>query len=220
MSTWFNVFGENVSREFSEVLMQPEDLIRSGHVLKDDKSTTVVSFSWKGQRYILKRFNARSFGHAIKRALRKTRASVCWDMSREFARAGIHVATPIAMLERRLGVFRMDAYFVSEHVEGEELLQWLPQQAKPMVEQVTLQIQELFSILLDKHLSHGDMKATNLLWSDHRVVVIDLDAAKSHRFPVFFQRSHKRDRRRFMRNGELFSKMLADSPHGKQTDSV
>ena len=215
MSTWFNIFSDHVSGEFSEILKQPEKLIQSGDVLKDDKSTTVVSFSWNEQKYILKRFNARSFGHSIKRALRKTRARVCWDMSREFTRAGIHVAAPVAMLERRIGFFKMDAYFIVEHIEGAELLEWLPQQEKALIKQVTLQIQELFTILLNNHLSHGDMKATNLLWSDHKVVVIDLDAAKSHRFSALFQRSHKRDKRRFIRNGSLFSEMLVGLPREK-----
>lgn len=211
MSTWFKKFADDVSKDFAKTLSQPEILIAQGELIKDDKSTTVVRFEWQGQRYILKRFNARSVGHTIKRALRQTRASVCWYMSNAFSSAGVNVAQPIAMLEKRIGFLKGTSYFISANVEGEEILHWLPQQSEHIQYEVQQKIRELFAIFATNQLTHGDMKATNLLWSHQEVVVIDLDVATQHRTSFLFARAHARDKRRFCRNGELFAEMLAIS---------
>lgn len=208
MSNLFKKFAGDISQDFAQALSEPESLIAKGDVIKDDKSTTVVRFDWQGQQYILKRFNARSFGHSVKRALRQTRASVCWNMSHIFSTAGIHVAQPLAMLECRMGPFKGNSYFISAYVVGDELLHWLPKQVEQTQQQVTQKIRDLFTIFANNQLTHGDMKATNLLWSDQQIVVIDLDVAKQHLNSLFFTRSHSRDKRRFCRNGELFAAML------------
>ncbi len=209
MMTWSNKFADDISKDFAEALSQPEALIAQGELIKDDKSTTVVRFEWQGEQYILKRFNARSLGHSIKRALRQTRASVCWHMSKVFSAADINVAQPIAMLEKRLGFFKGTSYFVSTQVEGDELLNWLPQQSEQIQSEVKQEIRKLFTNFAKNQLTHGDMKATNLLWSHKQIVVIDLDTATQHKTSLLFVRSHARDKRRFCRNGKLFAEMLA-----------
>ena len=52
------------------------------------------------------------------------------------------------------------------------------------------------------------MKATNLLWSNQQITLIDLDVAKQHGSKLLFDRAHARDKRRFGRNGALFEAML------------
>lgn len=212
MSIWFKKFADNVSKDLAQALSQPEVLIEKGEIIKDDKSTTVVRFDWQGQQFILKRFNARGIGHSVKRALRQTRASVCWNMSHIFSMLGIHVAQPVAMLEKRIGPFKGSSYFISAYVDGDELLNWLPSQSEQTQHQVTQKIRDLFVIFSNNQLSHGDMKATNLLWSQQQIVVIDLDVAKQHLNSFLFTRSHLRDKRRFCRNGELFADMLSTKP--------
>jgi len=48
---------------------------------------------------------------------------------------------------------------------------------------------------------HGDLKATNFIFSDDTIMVIDLDAMRSHRWvsPVFC-RKFKKDCRRLLEN--------------------
>lgn len=58
----------------------------------------------------------------------------------------------------------------------------------------------LFETLCRLRISHGDLKATNLLWHEGRVWLIDLDAMKQHRSDTAFARVWRRDRARFLRN--------------------
>jgi len=211
MTNWYQQFSPNVSSEFKEILLNPEELIRQGEIVKNDKSTTVVSFDFENQSYILKRFNARSKGHAVKRALRRTRAKNCWQMSSIFSESGINVAEPIALLEARHGLIKANSYFICIKLEGVELLDWLPKQQDEIQSNVANQVQKIFSIFKQKKLSHGDMKASNLMWSEEyqAVFMIDLDAAKYHRNPLFFNRAYRRDKRRFSRNGKVFEQIVA-----------
>jgi RIO-like serine/threonine protein kinase len=50
-------------------------------------------------------------------------------------------------------------------------------------------------------LSHGDMKASNLLLTQSgEVELIDLDAMQEHRYDWTFERAFARDQQRFMKN--------------------
>jgi RIO-like serine/threonine protein kinase len=50
-------------------------------------------------------------------------------------------------------------------------------------------------------LSHGDMKASNLLLTQSgQVELIDLDAMQEHRYEWTFERAFARDQQRFMKN--------------------
>ena len=58
----------------------------------------------------------------------------------------------------------------------------------------------LFSRLREHRLSHGDLKASNILWYEGNLYLIDLDAAKMHKHERLFKRAHTRDRARFQAN--------------------
>ena len=58
----------------------------------------------------------------------------------------------------------------------------------------------LFETLHVLRISHGDLKATNLLWHGGRVFVIDLDALVQHRSGLAHARAWRRDRERLLRN--------------------
>lgn len=202
-------FADDLPPELPELLKQPQQLIQQSSIIKDDKSTTVAKFSHDGKEYIIKRFNARNGWHRIKRALRKTRAACCWLMSHQYTQAGILAPKPVARLEYHYGPFKSDSFFISEFIQGQELLEWLPKQNAKVINQVTTEIQKIFRLFYENRLSHGDMKATNLLWSDGKLLLIDLDVARQHSIKLTFLKAHERDKKRFRRNGELFAQMLA-----------
>ncbi|MEB3735145.1 lipopolysaccharide kinase InaA family protein [Halopseudomonas pachastrellae] len=58
----------------------------------------------------------------------------------------------------------------------------------------------VFDQLVQARISHGDFKATNLLWHAERVWLIDLDAMQAHRSERSWQVAWQRDRQRFVRN--------------------
>ena len=62
------------------------------------------------------------------------------------------------------------------------------------------EVDRLFALLREHRLSHGDLKASNIVWSQGKLFLIDLDAARAHTSNRAFQRFHARDRARFMKN--------------------
>lgn len=169
-------------------------------VFKHDQTTTVAKFELTDQSLVLKRYNPRSGWHKLKRALRQSRAHRCWKMSYAFNQAGLNVARPVLMHEHRFGPLCFDAYFVTQMLEGQELLQVLPTMASPERLKVLSQIKEAFAKMRNAKLTHGDMKASNLLWANGKIFFIDLDAAAAHQSAVTWNASHAKDRKRFLKN--------------------
>ncbi|MBX2847871.1 MAG: hypothetical protein KTR16_06110 [Acidiferrobacterales bacterium] len=167
---------------------------------KHDQTTTVAQVSIDGFEVVLKRYNPRSLLHKFKRALRQTRARRCWQMSYVFAESGLNVARPIFMFERRFFFLRGNAYFATKYLDGAELLQILPKMDREQQLEVVMALRDAMKVMRQNKISHGDMKASNLLWVDNQLFFIDLDGARYHRTFISWQRSNKRDRRRFLKN--------------------
>ena len=172
-------------------------------VLKDDRTTTVVRLDGteNGESFVLKRYNARNRWHTIKRALRQSRASLCWNMSFEFNRVGLNVSEPLMMFEDRLFWLCKDAYFANRLLIGDELLSKLPSMDQAEQASVKRAVLDAFDVLKKSRISHGDMKATNLLWVDGELYFIDLDAAKKHPWwSLTWRKAHAKDKKRFLKN--------------------
>ena len=181
----------------------------SNFVLKDDKTTTVILTTIDNVDYIIKRYNARDKRHVLTRAVRKSRAKRCWDMSSAYAKAGLNVARPNFIYEQRIGPFRIDAYLVSEVLLGEELLSILPTMKKEQQSSVVEEINVSFNKMYQANISHGDLKATNLMWVNGEVFFIDLDASRQYSIKSVFDVSHAKDKKRFLRNWQDQPELLA-----------
>lgn len=176
---------------------------------KHDQTTTVAKVVVGECELVLKRYNPRSFTHKIKRALRQSRADRCWQMSYAFARAGLNVATPAFMYEERFFFIRKYAYFANQHLVGDELLQALPNMEKEDQLRVVEAFKGAMQIMQQYKITHGDMKASNLLWVNNQLFFIDLDGARQHNSMLSWKRSNKRDRKRFLKNWREFPELEA-----------
>lgn len=170
--------------------------LKNGDVLKDDRTTTVA----RHQSLIIKRYNPRDHFHKYKRAFRRSRARRCWVMSYAFNRAGLNVAQPVMMYECRRGPIRTDAYFVNTDLQGKELLTLLPTMDSQQQQRVASAIRDAFAKMRQHRLSHGDMKASNLLWVNSELFFIDLDAATQHKSGASWLMRHRKDVKRFLKN--------------------
>jgi tRNA A-37 threonylcarbamoyl transferase component Bud32 len=184
-------------------------LLNIDAAFKHDRTTTVSRVELVGEPMVLKRYNPRNQWHKIKRALRRSRARRCWQMSYAFSEAGLNVATPILMLEDRFGPFRLNAYFLNEFLDGQELMTLLPSMNQAQQLKVAEAIDDAFEKLKAARLTHGDLKASNLMWCNDRLYFIDLDAAQQHRNPVTWLKGHNKDRKRFLKNWQGDSQLLA-----------
>ena len=199
-SRWCGALMPRGVDDIAELLMKGEV---AKVVLKSDRTTTVSVVSLDDrpdQNIVLKQYNPKGPWHRVSRAVRKSRASRCWKMSFAFGQAGITVAQPYMMHELRFGIFNQDAFFATQKLAGQELLAALPKLEHAEQDQVVVAIRDMFERFEAFSLSHGDMKATNLLWDGKNIALIDLDAAHQHARQKSWNRAHRKDRMRFLKN--------------------
>ncbi|MCL2523449.1 MAG: hypothetical protein FWF20_07375 [Betaproteobacteria bacterium] len=181
------------------LLQDPDTAMATGKLLKDGGTCTVAAVDIGGRTLVVKRYNLKHWRHALSRLWRPSRAWHSWQAAHRLAYCGIATPKPLAMSEERIGPLRRRAFLITEHCPGANLLSLLdPAQEPESAMQAALR--ELFATLYELRISHGDLKATNLLWHDGQIVLIDLDALTQHRSEKAFARLWRRDRARFVRN--------------------
>lgn len=182
-----------------EILAHPDAAIHGGRLLKDGGTCTVASASAGGDTVVIKRYNLKHWRHALSRAWRPSRAWHAWKEAHRLGFYGIATPRPLALVEERLGLLRGRAFLLTDYCPGENLLALLSPDAAPPAE-IGEALTRLFALLHRLKISHGDLKATNLLWHGGEVVLIDLDATRQHRSTKGYARAWRRDRARLLRN--------------------
>ena len=62
------------------------------------------------------------------------------------------------------------------------------------------QIIDTLQLLWRHHITHGDMKGSNIMLINNQIVVLDLDSAKKHRGEAAARQRIDKDVERFLRN--------------------
>ncbi len=170
--------------------------------IKNGNTCTVWSTVINQRRFVIKRYNIKSFWHGIGRALRQTRAANSWKRALMLQLLEIPTPKPAALVECRIGPIRRTAYFISEYVHGENCRDWFkhPDRNDQDLQTMAANVCKLIQCLQQHHISHGDMKATNLIISAAGPVIIDLDAMHVHADAKSFTKSHQTDIIRFLNN--------------------
>ncbi|MBL8395010.1 MAG: hypothetical protein JNK99_09725 [Candidatus Accumulibacter sp.] len=181
------------------LLADPDGAISRSTVFKDGGTCTVARVTAGADDLLVKRYNLKSLSHALSRAWRPSRAWHSWREAHRLQFVGIATPLPLALIEERLGPLRRRAWLVSEFCPGPNLLDHLAADREPPAAEARA-ILALFETMHRQRISHGDLKATNLLWHAGRVVVIDLDAMRQHRSAAVHARAWRRDRARLLRN--------------------
>jgi tRNA A-37 threonylcarbamoyl transferase component Bud32 len=171
---------------------------------KSGNTCTVGLLTTKdAQKVVVKRYNVKSAWHGIMRSFRKTRAAASWANAHRLLLLDLPAIRPVSLLEQRyfFNLLRGKSYFLSEYVEAPTIADVFTQE-KDKVKRAALvkQLVELFYRLYLLQISHGDMKASNILVVDGQPLLIDLDSMQQHRFGPIAKHQHARDIRRFMRN--------------------
>ena len=183
--------------------------------LKKGNSSTVSKINIDGTDFVVKRYNIKGLWHRIKRIFMTTRAARSWKNAHRLTALGIKTPIPVAFLEKRIGPFHGVAYFISTYVQGPDAAQFFATKNHISQKNVARQIAQLFHNLKTARISHGDMKATNIIIVDQQPFLIDLDAMRTHIIEKRFDRAHEKDLNRFNKNweqlphvGEMFNKLL------------
>lgn len=178
-------------------------------LIKDDATTTLVVFDAGNGPLVFKQYNTKNFWHLVRRNFQTSRAANCLKMARLFEQAGLAVAEPIAVVESVWGPFTGRSWYVSRYVDNEVLLDYLGgEQDEEVITAIVDKVVRTFEVFLNTGMSHGDMKATNILVRDGELVLIDLDASRKHGSGFLHARAISRDCRRFLKNWHTSPELL------------
>ncbi len=179
-------------------------------LLKADSGSTVGIVNLDNRQLVVKRYNVRGIWHGIRRALRKTRASISWQSAHLLLAHGIATPQPVAVIEYRFGPIRLKSYFISEYLEGELCQHFFASSdvSAASRKKVVGELIHIFHRLAEAGISHGDMKATNIIIHDNSPILTDLDALRVHRSRWKHRRAFVKDVQRFLRNWEGQPEMM------------
>lgn len=217
---------ETVVREHAEqlapLLNDLDQAIADGQPLKKGGSATVAKIDWHGQTLVIKRYNLKSWLHRVSRWLRPTRAWHSWQGAHRLRTLGIVTPKPLAMIEERFGPLRGRGYLITECSAGLGLVQALEQGDNTTLAALTAELQFLLQRFREHQISHGDFKATNLLWDSHStpsLSLIDLDVIRWHNNPSRWRKHYQKDVTRLLRNWHDTPAILATLKPALLTDT-
>lgn len=202
------------------LIANPDEYIEQGALLKDGNSATVARVSVEGKTYVVKRYNVKSFSHWLTRFWRASRAWMSWRNAQLLCFYGILTPAPVAMIEERWGFCRRKAYFITESLDGDDVLSFVEKSdaEADVLDGLVVQFARLFEQMKLLRLSHGDFKATNFLLDQGKLSVIDLDSMNIHHNEQSHQKAFAKDQQRFLKNWS--SKPAVHTLFAKAVDSV
>ncbi len=181
-----------------DLVDDPDVFMDSGKILKRGNSSTVVMVDVAGRKLVIKRYNIKGFWHGVRRAFRKSRAWQSWANIHRLEYLGMPSLQPLAMLENRFGPLVLEAWLVTEYIEGPDALDCLHRLGSPNGQEEALAA--YLRDLADRKICHGDLKASNFVMSEEGPVLIDLDSMVEYRDRETFRPAFRRDLLRFMEN--------------------
>ena len=186
-----------------QILTHPDAALENPDckVLKSDRTTTVGEISFDGRCFVLKRYNTKNNWHALRRTLRRARAENCWNFALRLAALGIATAPVVGWVQERIAGLKSRSWILCEHVAGPTCASVLSDNTESAVcDEILDGITGILLQLRQNRLSHGDLKATNILLVRNRPVIVDLDAVQTHISAAACERALKRDYTRWLKN--------------------
>ena len=192
----FNRF-ESTWRDCNKSLPDLESSLQQAKLLKDGGSSTVGLIEYAGKTVVLKRYNLKSWLHWLKRFWRPTRACHSWVAGHRLRVLGVATPKPLAIIEERIGPLRKRGFLLTEVATGQDLVSVC--QASSITKSVAEQVADVLQIFAREKITHGDFKATNLLWAES-LSLIDLDSVRWHKSEIKWAAAFEKDIKRLLRN--------------------
>jgi len=193
----------------AELCRDPDALLQCGTLLKPPEARercTVVRLAPPFESWVMKRYNRRGLVHTSTHAIMRTRAAWCERGARVLSSVGIPTPSVGAVVERRIGPFRLESWLVSAHVEGQSLRDLARAGDRETIGRLIPQIVDIYARLGRVRAGHQDLKGANLLIDrQERLWLLDLDGLRAFWRSGFFAYHRRDDRARLIAN-------LADFP--------
>ncbi len=167
-----------------DFIKQIDALMNEGQILKKGRTSYVSCVTWNGKDVVVKRYNHKGFIHSLRHTIKRSRARRGWLHGHRLRMLNIATPKPLAYIEERKGLLLWKSYLVTEHIEGQRLYDFLRDSKTGEEERskVTKQIMELLERLEKYRISHGDLKHSNILITEYKPVLTDLDGMKVHKW--------------------------------------
>ena len=192
------------TEEMRRFLKNPDSAfdISDDLLMKNGNSATLVKYVIDHKVLVIKRYNMKTLGHALRRAFKKSRAYHSWHYAHLMKKKEINTPYPVAIKEKRLGVFRNKAFSICDYIEGPTAFHFFhdTQISYEQKSTIATKIINIFDKLKSSLISHGDMKATNIIIHNNQPYLLDLDSMKEHKSKYMFMRAWQKDIKRFMKN--------------------
>jgi tRNA A-37 threonylcarbamoyl transferase component Bud32 len=191
-------------------LADPDCFMSQGTCLKAGKSATVMRVQGPDYDWVIKRYNIKTYWHAISRLFRPTRAWTSWGNAHRLKISGIATPRAVAMIEKRFGPLRSTGYYVCDYIAGPHAGTFFQDETVPFSakQQVAAEFVFLFDLFRKLGIHHGDCKATNFLLRDNIPWVLDLDVMRECLSHARFKSLYKVDRQRFLNNWKSLPEWL------------
>lgn len=172
-------------------------------MLKNGRSSTVIKIQMDGRDVVVKRYNLKNAFHRMRRLFRQTRAAHSWRLAHKLKLFNLNTPLPIAYLETNWFGMRGKSYYLAEFVAGTDVKEFLIPYAAQLYEvaSVIKNVCTLLAALESIEVTHGDLKATNIIIdASQQPYLIDLDGAAEHFSAAGLKRAAQEEKQRFLRN--------------------
>jgi tRNA A-37 threonylcarbamoyl transferase component Bud32 len=174
----------------SYLRLKPDELFKfTEKILKTSNRAKLAVIQFEGRRYILKRYNLKNWRHRLKRLLAPSLAWRIWKANHLIKMRGISTSHLLAAVDVGTGAGYRCSFALYDYIddvsEGYRHIQdsFLDDRKRPYVMR---RLAKLAWELHQKGIHHGDLKASNIIWSfneeQENLKVIDLDAVRFNRF--------------------------------------
>jgi tRNA A-37 threonylcarbamoyl transferase component Bud32 len=166
-------------------------------------TTTVGVVTVDNKKFVVKRYNLKGFWHRLKNMFRQSRALRSWNNSRYLDQHNIPTPNPVAVLIKRFGPIRGNAYFITECVDGVQGRDLFSEKSQPDADckKILENVAELLKKLHAARVTHDDFQLKNMIFLNDIPVLLDLDYMRIHQYnSLWFRHNFRKDVENFLRH--------------------
>lgn len=192
-------------KNFSFDLKKLDDLPSDGQIIKDGNTCTVFRY----KSFVIKKYNIKSFFHFFSRQFKKSRGLRSWQISNVFQLVNLPCPTPIFFYEKRFLFLKLESYFVSEFIDGEDLMTYSDNHENDR-KVLAKSLDSSFRKFSYYRFAHGDLKATNILVNlpSKKIFFVDFDKSYFYRYQNIYNYVIQKQIKRFFLNWKTSSKFV------------